>query len=232
MVRRYLSSQVFASAIHTGLIGAAELPSPVISVVMPWRIFDSTRLSTRRLSSDWPSMSMKPGATYFPPASTRRFAEAFSRLPTATILSPRTPTSARNHGAPVPSTTRPPATIRSSAAALAPSATRQPTSTSPRMRSRGIEPPRRATVAETSARPPEDVVQPAHPEPAVAVALDLHPVPAAPVGPRVVVGEHVGEEPTVRAAGAEGQRERLGIGVVEEHHSAVPPVVAEGESSP
>ena len=58
-------------------------------------------------------MSMNPGATYLPLASTRRLAEAFSRFPTATMRSPRTPTSARNHGAPVPSTTRPPAMIRS-----------------------------------------------------------------------------------------------------------------------
>jgi hypothetical protein len=113
MVSRYFSSQGLISAIHTSLIGAIEPPSPVTSVVIPWRIFDSTRLSTRRWSSDCPSMSMKPGARYFPAASTRRFADAFSRFPTAAIRSPRMPTSPRNHGAPVPSTTRPPEMIRS-----------------------------------------------------------------------------------------------------------------------
>ncbi len=61
--RWYLSSQGFASAIQTSFIGATETPSPVTSVVMPCRIFDSTRLSTRRFSSDWPSMSMNPGVT-------------------------------------------------------------------------------------------------------------------------------------------------------------------------
>ena len=49
--------------------GATELPSPVISVVMPWKIFDGRRGSTRMVSSDWPSMSMKPGATTMPLAS-------------------------------------------------------------------------------------------------------------------------------------------------------------------
>ena len=42
-----------------------------------------------------------------------RGARASGRSPTATIRSPRTPTSARNPGAPVPSTTRPPVISRS-----------------------------------------------------------------------------------------------------------------------
>ena len=48
------------------LIGATESPSPVISVVMPWKIFEGRRGSTRMVSSDWPSMSMNPGATTLP----------------------------------------------------------------------------------------------------------------------------------------------------------------------
>ena len=40
-----------------------ELPSPVISVVTPCVIFEAARLSASTLNSDWPSMSMKPGAT-------------------------------------------------------------------------------------------------------------------------------------------------------------------------
>src|SRR5688572_19113723 len=57
-------------------------------------------------------MSMKPGATTRREASMRRFAAARERSPTAAIRSPTIPTSPRNHGAPVPSTTRPPAMIR------------------------------------------------------------------------------------------------------------------------
>ena len=42
--------------------GAIELPSPVISVVMPCVILLAARLSTSTLYSDWPIMSTKPGA--------------------------------------------------------------------------------------------------------------------------------------------------------------------------
>ncbi len=48
------------------LSGATEPPSPVISVVIPWKIFDGRRGSTRMVSSDCPSMSMNPGATTMP----------------------------------------------------------------------------------------------------------------------------------------------------------------------
>ena len=97
----------------TSLSGAIEPPSPVISVVIPWVILLAARGSTRTLYSDWPSMSMKPGATTRPVASMRRLARAPERSPTAAIRSPITPTSARRQGAPVPSTTRPPAKTRS-----------------------------------------------------------------------------------------------------------------------
>src|SRR5438552_14776407 len=43
--------------------GAIDPPSPVISVVIPWESLLSERLSRSRETSDWPSMSMKPGAT-------------------------------------------------------------------------------------------------------------------------------------------------------------------------
>src|SRR5204863_3075050 len=81
----------------------------------PWVILLAARLSTRTLYSDWPSMSMKPGATTRREASIRRAVEEDDRSPTAAIRLPTIPTSARNQGAPVPSTTRPPAKIRSNA---------------------------------------------------------------------------------------------------------------------
>src|SRR5687767_3677522 len=58
-------------------------------------------------------MSMKPGATTSREASMRRRALACDRSPTAVMRSPRTPTSARNQGAPEPSTTGPPEKTRS-----------------------------------------------------------------------------------------------------------------------
>src|SRR2546430_3378341 len=51
--------------------GAIDPPSPVISVVIPWESLLSERLSRSRETSDWPSMSMKPGATMRPLASIR-----------------------------------------------------------------------------------------------------------------------------------------------------------------
>src|SRR6202035_5779282 len=52
---------------------------------------------------DWPSMSMKPGATTLPPASMVRLRGAVVRLPMAAILPSRMPTSPEYHGEPVPS---------------------------------------------------------------------------------------------------------------------------------
>ncbi len=89
--------------------GAMDLPSPVISVVTPCVIFEAARPSTSTKSSDWPSMSMKPGATTSPVTSTRVVAAARLRSPMATMRSPVMARSARTHGAPVPSTRRPPA---------------------------------------------------------------------------------------------------------------------------
>src|SRR5579863_10039189 len=85
------------------LSGAAEPPSPVISEVMPWKIFEGRRGSTRMVISDCPSMSMKPGATTLPAASIVRRRVASERLPMATILPSRIPTSPEYQGEPVPS---------------------------------------------------------------------------------------------------------------------------------
>ena len=70
------------------LTGAIDLPSPVISVVTPCVIFDAARPSTSTKSSDWPSMSMKPGATTSPVTSMRVRAVAGDRSPMAAMRSP------------------------------------------------------------------------------------------------------------------------------------------------
>ena len=108
-----LSSQARESLRVASVAGAAEPPSPVISEVIPWRIFDSARLSASSVISDWPSMSMKPGAIMRSRTSMRRPALARERSPMAAMRSPLIPTSPRNQGAPVPSTIRPPASTRS-----------------------------------------------------------------------------------------------------------------------
>jgi hypothetical protein len=87
----------------TSVRGPMDEPSPKISVVTPWRISPCERLSTRRLSTDQESMLMKPGVTALPAAFTTVLACAFERSPTAATRSPRTPTSARTPGRPVPS---------------------------------------------------------------------------------------------------------------------------------
>src|SRR5687767_8158926 len=61
-------------------------------------------------------MSMKPGATTNPRASTVRAALAAARSPISAILSPRIPTSTRRAGAPEPSNTSPPRITRSNPA--------------------------------------------------------------------------------------------------------------------
>ena len=60
---------------------------------------------------------MNPGAIIRPLASMRRRASALESSPTAAIRSPWIPTSARNQGAPVPSTTRAEEITRSSTTA-------------------------------------------------------------------------------------------------------------------
>ena len=63
-----------SAAMIASFSGAGEPPSPVISVVIPWKIFDGRLGFTRMVISDCPSMSMNPGATTLPAASTVRFA--------------------------------------------------------------------------------------------------------------------------------------------------------------
>ncbi len=95
------------------------MPSPVISVVIPWKIFEGSRGFTRIVSSDCPSMSMNPGATTFPWASIVRFAAALPRSPIAAIRPSRIPTSPEYHGEPVPSTMCPWVITTSNAGAFA-----------------------------------------------------------------------------------------------------------------
>ncbi len=61
--------------------GAIDEPSPVISVVIPCVILLAARGSTSTLNSDWPSMSMKPGATTRFEASMRVRASRSGELP-------------------------------------------------------------------------------------------------------------------------------------------------------
>ena len=87
--------------------GAIEDPSPVISVVMPWKILEGRCGLTRIVISDCPSMSMNPGATTMPRASIVRLAGASVSRPMAAIFPARIPISAAYHGDPVPSMTCP-----------------------------------------------------------------------------------------------------------------------------
>src|SRR5262249_24167057 len=83
---------------------AIESPSPVISVVMPWKIFEGRCGLIRIVVSYGPSISMDPGATTIPCASMMRFAVASASRPIAAILPARIPISAAYQGEPVPST--------------------------------------------------------------------------------------------------------------------------------
>src|SRR5215469_2848008 len=85
------------------LSGAMEPPSPVISVVIPWKIFEGKCGFTRMVISDCPSMSMNPGATTMPWASMVCLAAATGSLPIATIRPLRIPMSPEYQGDPVPS---------------------------------------------------------------------------------------------------------------------------------
>src|SRR5712692_2537603 len=103
------------SSRNSSLTGAGEKPQlPTTSVVTPWRILDSARRLAKSRQSEWECMSMKPGATVSPAASTISPAGSRERSPTAVMLSPVTPTSARTAGTPVPSRTCPPEILRSS----------------------------------------------------------------------------------------------------------------------
>ena len=68
-VMLYWRKSVLSALMMASFSGATEPPSPVTSVVMPWKILDGRCGLTRMVNSDWPSMSMKPGATTMPCAS-------------------------------------------------------------------------------------------------------------------------------------------------------------------
>ena len=68
---------------------------------MPWKIFDGRCGSTSTVISDWPSMSMKPGATIVPRGvDLSACAVAPARRPIAAMRPSRMPTSAAYHGDP------------------------------------------------------------------------------------------------------------------------------------
>ncbi len=113
-------------------IGHGDPPSWLTTtVVTPWL----TRLgAARRRAPSLPAspaasrsssacewMSTNPGTTYRPSSSITRSPVAFDRSPTAAIRPPRIPMSARNHGFPVPSSTRPPRSTMSKLWFCAPS---------------------------------------------------------------------------------------------------------------
>src|SRR6266545_5839640 len=103
------------SCLNSSDTGAGEKPQlPTTSVVTPWRILDSARRLAKSRQSECECMSMKPGATVSPAASTVCPAGSRERSPTALMLSPVIATSAREDGAPVPSSTCPPVILRSS----------------------------------------------------------------------------------------------------------------------
>src|SRR5215204_5991742 len=78
----------------------------------------STYGSQNTCGSVWECVSMKPGVTTAPDASISHAPSTARPAPTSTIASPRTRTSARRAGAPVPSITSPPR-IRISSSAIA-----------------------------------------------------------------------------------------------------------------
>jgi hypothetical protein len=81
----------------------------MISVVTPWVIFDRQRPSIISGRMAWLWMSMKPGQTTWPAASTTSRADAGSMRPggaTAAMRSPASATSPWTQGLPLPSTTR------------------------------------------------------------------------------------------------------------------------------
>src|SRR5262249_50088075 len=84
-----------------------KLHIPTTSVVTPWRTLDSAdgQPSYTRSECEW--MSMKPGATMRPCASTLRAASRERFWPTETMRSFSMATSAVIAGAPLPSTTVP-----------------------------------------------------------------------------------------------------------------------------
>jgi hypothetical protein len=87
--------------------GPGECPSPVTSVVTPWRILPSSFGSISTAACELPRRSMKPGAMTWLVASSVVVAVACERSPMAAMVSPRMPRSARVRAAPVPSMSMP-----------------------------------------------------------------------------------------------------------------------------
>src|SRR5437773_2857206 len=95
---------------------------------------------------------MNPGATTRPDASIVRLARDPESRPTAAIFPPRTPTSARNQGAPVPSTTRALVNKRSKPASFAGGGAAEMTSRAPARSSFFMRPVYDRLVTEAGAR--------------------------------------------------------------------------------
>jgi hypothetical protein len=74
---------------NSSLSGPIDSPSPMISVVTPWRISLCDRPSWINDTTDQESMLMKPGATTSPLASITVFAFAFLKSPSPAIRSPQ-----------------------------------------------------------------------------------------------------------------------------------------------
>ncbi len=99
--------------------GAQEKPHcPITSSVTPWQTWLSARPSTGSTKSEWVWMSMKPGATVIPDASSMsRAASGGMCSAIAATRQPAMPRSPRKAGAPVPSRMSPPRTARSNKSA-------------------------------------------------------------------------------------------------------------------
>ena len=88
--------------------GTGVPPSPPIAVVTPMRSLFSARPLNGSTPPDWSIMSMKPGETYSPVASISRRPSALHLGRSERCGRISTATSARTHGFPAPSRTRPP----------------------------------------------------------------------------------------------------------------------------
>ena len=95
------------------LSGAMLPPSPVNSVVMPWKILEGRWGLTSMVNSDCPNMSMNPGVTIIPAASMVCFALPRISVAISTMRPPLMASSPEYQGEPVPSMMRPFRIIRS-----------------------------------------------------------------------------------------------------------------------
>ena len=87
-----MTSLPAAAAMIRSLAGAGVEPSPKMAVVMPWVTLEMTRPSPSvNAATDCAWMSMKPGATTFPVASSRCLVSAFASMPGGVIREIRSP---------------------------------------------------------------------------------------------------------------------------------------------